>query len=308
MFRVRSKKHNYVLPLFTSPKKKPTSEGSWIIWINLGLSALIPLSIGIGTVVLTIIQQHVDTRRQNQERELDDRRYQMEQGQANELHYQDVFKTYIEDISNVLFKSNSSVSFLDNEMKLNYIRSKTVVALEYLDWERRTRLFLFLYEHQIVGNSSVHTIDLSRANLKNILIDGLPFRTFQFCELRLQSTHLTNLSFIGCDFNNGADFRDSIMIGTKFTYTRFTRVDDSYKNVCLKNTTDFWFDRSKMKEVDFSGAFLSNMRFNDAGLSYSNFSNTWIQGILQFVNTNLTRANFPHCSSIVISTSDILQY
>lgn len=291
MYSRRNKKLSSFLPLSKSSKKKAKKEKPCITWTNLALGALIPLSIGVGTVVLTILQQHVDSNRQNQERELDDRRYYLEQDQTDELHFQNVFKIYIEDISNVLFKSNQSASFLNNKMKMNYVRIKTLTALEDLNWEHKTRLFLFLYENGILPNNSIYTPNLSRANFMNIFIDGLPFRSFQFNNLHLQSTLLTGASFIGCDFNNGTDFGYSIMNGIDFKYSRFSWKIDHNESSSLGQPINS-FDGSKMQQTDFTGAFLCDITFNNADLSHSKFNYVWFQGNLQFIGVNLTNTSF----------------
>ena len=66
---------HHVRSIITLPPGQAESarDKSYLTWANLLLGALIPLSIGIGTVVITVLQQHIDTRHQNQERELDDR-------------------------------------------------------------------------------------------------------------------------------------------------------------------------------------------------------------------------------------------
>ncbi|CAF1632698.1 unnamed protein product [Didymodactylos carnosus] len=120
MFRRRRLKQKFVLPVSTTtePKAKFKRGARCLSWTNLALGALIPLSIGIGTVVITLLQQRIDNQRQSQERLLDDRRYHLERDQADQLHLQGVFKTYIQDTSSVLFKLNQSTRFQSE--RLNY--------------------------------------------------------------------------------------------------------------------------------------------------------------------------------------------
>jgi hypothetical protein len=63
-----------------------------------------------------------------------------------------VLKTYVKDISNILFESNNS--FLDNVKKMKYIFGKTLIALNELDYHRKSRLFIFLYETDLLSSSN----------------------------------------------------------------------------------------------------------------------------------------------------------
>ena len=148
-----------VLPSINVSSKEPenpsvdhlsSSREKWCItWANFVLSALIPLMIGLFIIVSFLQQQKIDDRRRIEDQKLADWTRQQDQQQANELHYQSVYKSYIDDISNVLFKlERSNETFLTNETRLAYIRTKSLTALEELDWERRTRLFVFLYEQK----------------------------------------------------------------------------------------------------------------------------------------------------------------
>ncbi|CAF1639466.1 unnamed protein product, partial [Didymodactylos carnosus] len=128
------KKQKYALPITElSVEEKDKRKARRFNWTNVALGALIPLSIGIGTVVITLLQQKFDDRRQKQERELDDRRYNaerqednrrynLEQDQAHDLYHQGLYKSTVEDISSTLLKANHS--FLDDEKQLGYARSK----------------------------------------------------------------------------------------------------------------------------------------------------------------------------------------
>lgn len=78
----------------------------------------------------------IDEIRRKQDREPDDRQYDLEQRQADDLHYQGIFKSYIDNISNVLLKMNQA--FSNDDMKYRYIRTKILTALRDLDNKRKT--------------------------------------------------------------------------------------------------------------------------------------------------------------------------
>ena len=327
----RREKQKPVLPISTSRSEKSKRETRCLTWSNLALGALIPLSIGIATVVVTLLQQQVDDHRQKQEKQLDDRRYdqerlvddrryfldqllanltrekdfeieeqrrQQEQRQADDLHFQLIFKSYIEDISNVLFKSNQS--FADEEKKLQYISSKTLVVLDELDSTRKTRVFQFLHKNQLLPQvkassntvKSPLSLDLISANLANIFLHSSSFNRFQFEKLALLSVDLTNASFIACYFLNGAVFSGSAMDEAKFSRSHFLCPRSFVGNEVTLGKTQTSFISSTLKRASFDAMYMCGVRFEEANLWKANFSSTLFQHGAHFIGTNLTEADF----------------
>ncbi|CAF1609759.1 unnamed protein product, partial [Didymodactylos carnosus] len=240
----------------------------------------------------------VDNQRQKQERELDDRRYQLEQDQTHELHLQDVFKTYIQDITIVLFKVKQS--FVDNHTKLAYIRSNTLLTLDELDASRKLRVFTFLYESDLLprilssyGSSDADiSLDLSGADLASIFLLSSSYKKFEFHKLSLSSVNLVNASFILCHFRNGVYFTSSALINTSFTRSNFEcrslYDDDSYS----VNEPHVFFDHSTLHAADFGGSYLREVSFNFANMSNVNFNGAKFEESIQFEGTTLTNVDF----------------
>jgi hypothetical protein len=127
MFRRSTRTSSTDLSTITPPSERPPSrrEQRCLSWSNIALGALIPLAIGIFAVVQFLQQQKIDDQRRTQDqqianltrikdielanltriqdREFEGKRRDQDQQQADELHYQNVYKTYIEDISNAIF-------------------------------------------------------------------------------------------------------------------------------------------------------------------------------------------------------------
>ncbi|CAF4462083.1 unnamed protein product, partial [Adineta steineri] len=117
-----------------SSRQTERHEKPYMTWLNLALSAFIPLAIGVGTVVITMQQQHNEDRRFQQIQDNEYRRHEQDQQQADSLHYQNVYSHYITDISNSIFKQqNQTTIFVDNRTRLDYIRSQTLTTLVDLD-------------------------------------------------------------------------------------------------------------------------------------------------------------------------------
>ncbi|CAF1053989.1 unnamed protein product [Adineta ricciae] len=295
----RAQKRNSaaLLPLSTL-KKREEKRLKCLSWTNVALNVLVPLMIGIATVIITVRQQETDDRRQQQERELDDRRYNLEQEQADELHNQDVFKNYIADISNTIFKQSQrqTTTFTDDRARSAYIRSQTLVALDDLDWKRKTRLFLFLYENKLLPrisykngiDDSNQTFNLLGANLANITLKSTPYSTLQFHQLSLPSVDLTRASFIRGIFSHGFTFHLSTMADVKFTGSEFQcweKVPEEFQKI-------LFFAEVILTRADFHKTSFCDIRFFKTDLAYANFSNAQFKGNIIFSSTNLTLTDF----------------
>lgn len=310
------------------------------------------MSIGIGTVIITVLQQRIDNSRQHQERELDDRRYvldqllanlsrdkdleidevrrkqdrelddrryELEQKQADDLHYQGIFKSYIDDISNVIFKMNQT--FSDDSMKYGYIRSKTLTALRSLDSKRKTFLFLFLYETRLLMAQlpitqsvrlDVSTFDFNEINVIQTVSDYYVFKYIYlpfvmlvnarfiecvFDEPDFNHASMESVSFIQCEFHNEPNFFMSSMANANFTGSEFNCQQETDE----PNTCDFNY--TILTRADFSRTFLCEVTFNNADLSYANFSYATLF-FVKIIETNMAYADFSHVQ--LVSRSDLM--
>jgi hypothetical protein len=147
-------------------------------WIKYGLQCSIPLTIAIFTIVIYIQDSKIAelARKKDwdiastgldiankthlQDREianlthLHDRELVVEQREEDrqqraDIHYQELYSKYIDDISTVLYKYNQTM-FVSEEKKFLYIRRKTIFTLREIDSERRSQLFIFLYENNLL--------------------------------------------------------------------------------------------------------------------------------------------------------------
>jgi hypothetical protein len=109
-------------------------EQRCLSWFALITGILVPVMIALATIVIALQQQReanltrtqdleIEERRYKQTLEIEGKRYEKDRGiedrqyereRATNLYHQNVYQNYIEDISNVLFKTNSTI--IENEI------------------------------------------------------------------------------------------------------------------------------------------------------------------------------------------------
>jgi uncharacterized protein YjbI with pentapeptide repeats len=163
----------------------------------------------------------IDEVRRKQDKELDDRQYEMEQKQTDDLHYQGILKSYIDDISNALFKMNQT--FKSDKMKYSYIGCKTLTALRSLDSKRKPFLFLFQYETKLLLSLTAdksRSFDVSNFDLNGISVVQSVSDHYVFESISLLFVLLVNATFIKSVFKE-ADFERASMEYASFKQCEF---------------------------------------------------------------------------------------
>jgi uncharacterized protein YjbI with pentapeptide repeats/sugar lactone lactonase YvrE len=281
-------------------------------WIKYGLQCSIPLTIAIFTIVIYIQDSKIAelARKKDwdiastgldiankthlQDREianlthLHDRELVVEQREEDrqqraDIHYQELYSKYIDDISTVLYKYNQTM-FVSEEKKFLYIRRKTIFTLREIDSERRSQLFIFLYENNLLPDrkKTNSTISLDGADLHDIKIQSPLNEKYIFNRLSLGSVNLMNATFTDCIFAGGAHFIGSSMSNISFIDTKFECED--------KMTSNNIFDRVRLDYSNFKKTTLCSTRFRLANLSYSNFVDVDMDQV-SFIKTDLSYAN-----------------
>nr|AEN94407.1 pentapeptide repeat family protein [Adineta vaga] len=240
--------------------------------VKLFFSALIPLTIGLFTVITTIQQQKSATAQREQDKQDALLLRQQSDLQAENLHKEKVYATYLDDVSELFTMNNSK----DTLMK---IRAKTLATLRQLDMDRKKHLLLFLYDSELIYHSPEKTISsvlrVDEADLNGVYFRGTVDASCSFMYLYLHYVYLSNASFINC-FIDRSNFSFSIMYKTVFTKTRFLR-------------TSFRF--ALLGKADFSLATFFEMDFIGASLVECNFTGArWVKKNTDFIGTNLTGA------------------
>ncbi|CAF1263741.1 unnamed protein product [Adineta steineri] len=293
--------------------------------IECGSSLLLPLMLGVFTIVITLHQTNVAGQQRLEDRHiakeerqqdlnisaqqrLDDRKQAEEQRQLDKKISQDQFKLneeqrqhevniaymqyrdnllidYIKDIGVLLKENNGSLT--NDYVTRTIVRAKTLAIIRQLDPIRNVELIRFLYEAgQLTRNRN--PLDLSTAQLQNI-----DFRNALYWNmpgLSLVGTHLFNASF---DHNTlvDVDFRRRVFTGTSFNGTRFLNTTMRNSNCTDIDLTsgqfiDSSFDNTIFTNATADYATFTRCKMSSVDLTGARLENTW------FAYTNLQNANF----------------
>ncbi|CAF5028212.1 unnamed protein product [Rotaria sp. Silwood1] len=124
---------------------------------------------------------------------------------------------------------------------------------------------------------------------------------YQFENLSLTSVDLTTVSFIDCDFKDGANFTGSAMAGASFICSRFECPEnystDDFEASNFFETPNFVFDSVKLEDADFRDAYLCIVRFTNTDLAYADFKNIHLSDV-SFVGSNLIYENYDGVSLV----------
>jgi uncharacterized protein YjbI with pentapeptide repeats len=199
-------------------------------WLNIIGILLIPLLIGIYTIVNNI--QQTNLAQQNRQADV-----------ANQLDQQreTALKTYEDDISSLLLDRHLATSQPGDEVRTVAL-AKTLEILHQLDGPRNVRAIQFLQDAQLIGTDftakTPHNIidfsstdlkndDLSEANLSGADLSGADLSGAILIEANLSRANLSRANLIGDDLSGAilieanlrgailieADLRGAILIG-----------------------------------------------------------------------------------------------
>lgn len=103
-------------------------------------------------------------------------------------------------------------------------RTRTLVALENLDGERKGQILQFLYESNLINEKKI--VDLNGANfqeseLKNIVLRKATINGVYFKNSNLSNSHLENANLTSCDFEK-SNLSYSSLDNTNLSYTNLT--------------------------------------------------------------------------------------
>ncbi|CAF0997427.1 unnamed protein product [Adineta steineri] len=237
-----------------------------------------------------------------QDRQIAEENRNEDRAQQQDLHYETVYATYIEDISTVLYKQPYNYSmFKDNEKKMLYIRRKTLLTLRSIDSERRSQLFVFLHENNLLPDQSSPntTISLVGADLRHIVIKSPVTGQYQFNSLSLLSLNLMNATFIDCRFTGKINFTGSIVSNATFSDCTFENIVTMYETKLINASfIDCVFKKeTQMKDSDLNYAQFIRSSFDKLSLIYVNITNgsfigCTFNGKSQFYHSEMQNISF----------------
>jgi uncharacterized protein YjbI with pentapeptide repeats len=240
-------------------------------------SLLLPLMLGIFTVVITINQQNAAKQQRAEDRKTAEEHRRLEREIAAERYRDDIFDAYIKEMGQLL--ENHSGSLVSNQVLMTLARAKTLNIIRRLDPQRNIRIIRFLHEsEQLSGTREQRSLDLSTAELPNIDFRHLAIYGKQLDNISLASTFLSNATFIslGMKHNN---------------FSRTLLNDSSLSSTQLENVE---FSFAELNDVNFISARLSHVNFSHTTFNDSNLSYTWLENVnfstARFYNVNFSSA------------------
>ena len=262
--------------------------------LHLLSSLLLPLILGIFTVVITFEQQRI-TRQQwladknesrlQREQELqiaiDERTVQTRMNQ--ERCKDELLVAYIKEIGDMLQENNGSLT--SNKLTHILARAKTINAIGQLDGFRQTLILRFLYEaDQLTITDRYDTLDISTAQFVNI--DYEKFKEIsQMKHISLTGVHLLNCTFVNYGIGlmnlslarlHNVNFSSADLQHIKFSSALLHNIDFSESTLA-----DVTFLSARLFQVIFSGVRFANViflsaQFKGADFSFADFSNSKI--------------------------------
>lgn len=180
--------------------------------------------------------------------------------------------SYFRVISDLIIKSNLLDINLNKESKI-IARTRTIVAIEILNDERKGQVLQFLYESKLINNN---IIELLGANFKSSEVSGIVLKDttikgVYFCDSKFIRSYLDRSVFTACDFTN-SDFSDSSMQNTNLSYTKLINC----KLINIDLTT-----------VDFEGADLTNADLTNSIILESQLKKIFIKKNIKLNKTKI---------------------
>ena len=295
-------------------------------FLQIASSLLLPLALGVFTVVITVEQQKAAQKQRDEDRVAAQLQRQQDQlaselqrkleRNLTEKRYQDdVFDTYIRDLATLLKDGDGSLT--EKPVIATVSTLKTLNIFRQLDPSRNTRIIRFLHETKaltVINGSG--PLDLSSAELETIdfryLIRQGSLKDLFFNPALLESaifknSIMLNVNFVGTKFNEAdfesvqlqkSDFSGSQFFNSTFSFSKLDTVlfiGSTFSNINFSNASlvNITFPSVKMDHVDFSLTNLNGVDFYYVHVSTANFQRAYCVGTI-FSRAIISNGNFQH--------------
>lgn len=218
-------------------------------------SLLLPLTLGIFTIIVTFHQQEVARQQRVEDRRASELQRELERNLDEQRYKNNIFGDYIKEMGKLLKESNGSLT--TDEVITTLSRANTLNIFRQLDGQRNTRIIRFLHEAKQLSETFEHVpLDLSTANLYDI----------DFRNLAIDGKKLTDFSLVGVFLSNITLFEMEIR-QVNFARTHFDNATFSFEEAHNVN-----FSSTRLSNVNFSSSQLDRINFSSAKLYNANFS------------------------------------
>lgn len=249
-------------------------------------SFLVPLMIGVATIVVSAVQIYIAHKQREQDLLITSRNREQDLRISDNVRADNIFSTYIKEVSEILdserYSSNDSAGSLRGT-----VRAKTLNVFRQLDSKRNGYLIQYLYD---LGALSVNKnpIDLQGGSLEGIDL-SVPawskFRALKLTGISLQRMSLVRASFVGTDLTN-ADFSAS---------------DLSDVNFHLTNLENAVFVQTSLRNVNFTDASCFGTEFIASDLRGSNIRDDQLAQAHSTLFSFLPNGNLSREPSLIIN-------
>lgn len=169
----------------------------------------------------------------------------------------EILDSYFRIISEFISNSNLLDTNKNKESRV-IARTRTIVALENLEGERKGQVLQFLYESNLIDNEKINILG---ANFKCLQVSGIVLRKLTikgvyFCNSNFENTFLDKSRFISCDFTN-TNFNKSSMEDTSFEYSNLSKCKLS--NIDLTKVN---FEGSNLNDADLSNSIINRSQLD----------------------------------------------
>lgn len=223
-------------------------------------SLLLPLALGVFTVVITFEQQKAAKQQRDGDRHASQLHLEQTKTLNDESYKNELLNTYIEDIAKLLDEKNGSLML--EKVTATGSRAKTLNTFRELDSERIIRIIRFLHEAgQLNYPQNYSSLDLSTAELR-----GIDFR-----ESAINRKKLNNLS----------------LIGMFLTVAIFIGIEMDSINYASTHIDNVSFSSARLIHVQFVSTELHRASFSSAEFEETTFS----VSVLGKVHSNISPLN-----------------
>ncbi|CAF3646530.1 unnamed protein product [Rotaria socialis] len=257
-------------------------------------SLLLPLALGVFTVIITFQQQNAAKQQRDEDRKASQLQREQEKNLEEQRYKNEALDTFIKEMGKLLKESNGFLTA--NRVTATLARVKTLNILRELDAQRNMRVIRFLYEANQLAEVDGHSpLDLSAAELRDMNFRRLSILKMKITNLSLTGVFLSNATFAGVDmeyvdfatnqFDNVNFFSDYIN-NVSFSFTRLNNLNFSYGKFRNAN-----FSFSSLFNVNFSFSALINTHLPSTQIENGNFSFAQLFDV-SFSSAQLDHINF----------------
>ncbi|CAF1112840.1 unnamed protein product [Rotaria magnacalcarata] len=252
-------------------------------------SLLLPLALGVFTVIITFEQHNSSKQQREVDRKGSELQREQERNLTDQKYQNDRFDTYINAMAKLLEKNSGSLR--RNDVTSTVARVKTLNTFRQLDAHRNVQIIRFLYEaKQLTDTPENLSRDLSTAKLFNI-----DFRDAAV-DAKLGVKKLDQISLAGIFLSNVT------FAGIQIRHANFSHAQFRIANFSLGLIDDANFSSASLNHANFSFGNIRNIIFESSSLLNINFSSGNIRNAI-FEASSLRNINFLSVSLINVSLS-----